>query len=149
MNAEARVLATKALDEFDHVRAKARDDILRVLTATPEPAGNQERQATSPDQDVRVLTGGGPRRMTSSQKYRRVTQRVGSSSEFWMTGWRTNDGRHAAFELSWRRSSAWWTGVGSPPSVDPPDEQELLDLLAEKARQGNVAAIRSLLAVRR
>ena len=37
-------------------------------------------------------------------------------------------------------------GVGSPSSVDPPDEQELLDLLAEKARQGNVAAIRSLLA---
>jgi ribbon-helix-helix CopG family protein len=36
-------------------------------------------------------------------------------------------------------------GVGSA-SPDLPDEQELLDLLAEKARQGNVAAIRSLLA---
>lgn len=32
----------------------------------------------------------------------------------------------------------------APPS-DPPSEEELLDLLAEKARQGNVAAIRSLL----
>jgi hypothetical protein len=33
--------------------------------------------------------------------------------------------------------------VGSP---EPPSEEELIDLLAEKARQGNVAAIRSLLA---
>jgi hypothetical protein len=33
--------------------------------------------------------------------------------------------------------------VGAP---DPPTEEELYDLLAEKARQGNVAAIRSLLA---
>lgn len=32
----------------------------------------------------------------------------------------------------------------APPS-DPPSEEKLLDLLAEKARQGNVAAIRSLL----
>jgi Ribbon-helix-helix protein, copG family len=31
-------------------------------------------------------------------------------------------------------------------SPDPPAEEELLELLAEKARQGNVAAIRSLLA---
>ena len=31
-----------------------------------------------------------------------------------------------------------------PP--DPPTEDELIELLAEKARQGNVAAIRSLLA---
>ena len=31
-----------------------------------------------------------------------------------------------------------------PP--DPPSEDELIELLAEKARQGNVAAIRSLLA---
>jgi hypothetical protein len=30
--------------------------------------------------------------------------------------------------------------------LGPPSEEELLDLLAEKARQGNVAAIRSLLA---
>jgi hypothetical protein len=33
--------------------------------------------------------------------------------------------------------------VGQP---EAPSEEELLDLLAEKARQGNVAAIRSLLA---
>jgi hypothetical protein len=30
--------------------------------------------------------------------------------------------------------------------LDPPSEEELLELLAEKARQGNVAAIRALLA---
>jgi hypothetical protein len=37
--------------------------------------------------------------------------------------------------------------VGRPvESPGPPSEEELLDLLAEKARQGNVAAIRSLLA---
>jgi hypothetical protein len=37
--------------------------------------------------------------------------------------------------------------VGSPvESPEPPSEEELIDLLAEKARQGNVAAIRSLLA---
>lgn len=35
------------------------------------------------------------------------------------------------------------TSVTSP---GPPAEKELLELLAEKARQGNVAAIRSLLA---
>ena len=32
------------------------------------------------------------------------------------------------------------------PDVDPPNEAELLDLLAEKARAGNVSAIRTLLA---
>jgi hypothetical protein len=32
------------------------------------------------------------------------------------------------------------------PASEPPSEEELLELLAEKARQGNVAAIRSLLA---
>jgi hypothetical protein len=32
------------------------------------------------------------------------------------------------------------------PVSEPPSEEELLELLAEKARQGNVAAIRSLLA---
>jgi predicted transcriptional regulator len=37
-------------------------------------------------------------------------------------------------------------GVDTTSAPDLPDEQELLDLLAEKARQGNVAAIRALLA---
>jgi hypothetical protein len=37
--------------------------------------------------------------------------------------------------------------AGTPlTSPGPPSEEELLELLAEKARQGNVAAIRSLLA---
>jgi hypothetical protein len=37
--------------------------------------------------------------------------------------------------------------AGQPvESLGPPSEDELLELLAEKARQGNVAAIRSLLA---
>jgi hypothetical protein len=36
-------------------------------------------------------------------------------------------------------------GVPAPPS-ETPTEEELLELLSEKARQGNVAAIRSLLA---
>ena len=42
MNAETRVLATKALDELDEVRTKARDDMLALLTATtPEPAATK------------------------------------------------------------------------------------------------------------
>jgi len=36
-------------------------------------------------------------------------------------------------------------GVAAPPS-ESPTEEELLELLSEKARQGNAAAIRSLLA---
>ena len=35
---------------------------------------------------------------------------------------------------------------GPIPEVDTPSQEELLALLSEKARQGNVAAIRSLLA---
>jgi HK97 family phage prohead protease len=37
MNNGTRVLSTKALDELDHVRTKARDDMLALLTAT-EPS---------------------------------------------------------------------------------------------------------------
>ena len=36
MNNGTRVLSTKALDELDHVPTKARDDMLELLSATPE-----------------------------------------------------------------------------------------------------------------
>jgi hypothetical protein len=37
------------------------------------------------------------------------------------------------------------SGEAAPPASEPPSEDELLDLLGESARNGNVAAIRSLL----
>jgi hypothetical protein len=35
------VLSTKALDDLDHVRTKARDDRLELLSATPEPVATK------------------------------------------------------------------------------------------------------------
>jgi HK97 family phage prohead protease len=41
MNAETRVLATKAVDEHDAIREQARDEMARILTATPEPVATK------------------------------------------------------------------------------------------------------------
>jgi hypothetical protein len=41
MNADTRVLSTKALDELNHVRSKARDDMLKLLDSVVEPAGTK------------------------------------------------------------------------------------------------------------
>lgn len=48
MNAETRVLATKALDEYDHVRTKARADMLALLTAADKGEKSIPRRATGP-----------------------------------------------------------------------------------------------------
>lgn len=37
MNADTRVLATKAIDEHDLIRTKARDEMFALLTADPDP----------------------------------------------------------------------------------------------------------------
>jgi len=45
MNNGTRVLSTKALDEYDHIRANARGDMTRVLAATsPEPVANKSAE---------------------------------------------------------------------------------------------------------
>ena len=41
MNNGTRVLATKALDDYDQIRTKARDDMLALLTAEPEPVATK------------------------------------------------------------------------------------------------------------
>ena len=48
MNADTRVLATKALDEYDHIRSKARDDILALFTAADQGEKSIPRRATGP-----------------------------------------------------------------------------------------------------
>ena len=41
MNGDTRVLSTKALHDLDQVRTKARDDMLELLSATPEPVATK------------------------------------------------------------------------------------------------------------
>ena len=47
MNAETRVLATKALDDFDRVRAAERDRMLRLLTTDPAAQAEDENTGKS------------------------------------------------------------------------------------------------------
>jgi hypothetical protein len=42
------VLSTKALDELDHVRTKARDDMLQLLTAADKGEKSVPRRGTGP-----------------------------------------------------------------------------------------------------
>jgi phage head maturation protease len=48
MNNGTRVLSTKALDELDHVRTKARDDMLQLLTAADKGEKSVPRRGTGP-----------------------------------------------------------------------------------------------------
>jgi phage head maturation protease len=50
MNNGTRVLSTKAVDEFDQVRAKYRDATLALLTATDTKPATPSRKATAPIQ---------------------------------------------------------------------------------------------------
>jgi phage head maturation protease len=51
MNPETRVLATKALDDEHALRIQIRDEMLRLLGATPEPAATKSARP-----DVQIKT---------------------------------------------------------------------------------------------
>ena len=49
------MLATKALDDYDQIRTKARREMFDLLTAEPEPVATKAVKPTCPGSEVRLL----------------------------------------------------------------------------------------------